>query len=96
MNYGRAMRIVRTARSMTQSQFANALGVDASYISRVESGRRTPPHDFLASVSREFDIPMTLLTFLACEAEELKGISRVQADAFAQELLGLFMDDGRE
>lgn len=44
--FGHRLRAFRVARRRSQRDLAEALGVDASYISRVETGRIAPPEGF--------------------------------------------------
>ncbi|RRA50170.1 XRE family transcriptional regulator [Acidipila sp. EB88] len=40
MRFGRRLRMLRKERSLTQSQMADAFGIDRSYISDVERGAK--------------------------------------------------------
>ena len=42
MNYGRAIRIARTAFGLTQGELAARVSVGASHLSLIESGKRQP------------------------------------------------------
>ena len=43
LTFGEQLRSLRLARGLSQREVANALGVDASYISRIETGKIPPP-----------------------------------------------------
>lgn len=45
MDFGSHLRDLRKARRLTQQQLANAVGVDFTYISKVENGRVDPPSE---------------------------------------------------
>ena len=42
MNYGRAIKIVRTAYGLTQSALAERLSIGTSQLSLIEAGKRQP------------------------------------------------------
>lgn len=55
--FGQAMRRLRRERGITQKQMAIALGVSPSYLSALESGKRSKPgFDFLQRVTGYFNI----------------------------------------
>lgn len=45
MEFGSHLRDLRKARRLTQQQLADAVGVDFTYISKVENGRVDPPSE---------------------------------------------------
>jgi HTH-type transcriptional regulator, competence development regulator len=45
MQFGSHLRDLRKARRLTQQQLADAVGVDFTYISKVENGRVDPPSE---------------------------------------------------
>ncbi len=71
MNYGRAIRIVRTAHGLTKAELARQLTVGASHLSLIERGKRTPSVDVLDEISTVLRIPPHLLTLLASEPGDL-------------------------
>ena len=68
MNYGRAIRIVRTAHGLSKAELAGQLTIGASHLSLIERGKRTPSVDEISTVLR---IPPHLLTLLASEPGDL-------------------------
>lgn len=71
MDYGRAIRIVRTAHGLTKAQLARELSIGASHLSLIERGKRTPSVDVLDEISRVLRIPPHLLALLASETGDL-------------------------
>jgi len=71
MDYGRAIRIVRTAHGLTKAQLARELSIGASHLSLIERGKRSPSVDVLEEISRVLRIPPHLLTLLASETGDL-------------------------
>jgi len=68
MNFGRAIRIARAARGLSQKDVAELVQVKPSYVSLLESGKRQNPS---VSVMQQFavalGIPVDLLMLLATD-----------------------------
>lgn len=97
MDYGRAIRIVRTAYGLTQAQLAERLSVGSSQLSLIEAGRRKPSLRVLDDVSNALGVPAHLLTLLASEPEDIddKGNAAEIAE-LAKALLKLLVSAGRQ
>ena len=91
MNYGKAIRLVRAARGLSQKALAERLRVDASFVSHLERGERMPSTETLEALAASLAIPMYLLVFLASEDSERRGIPADQADAFGRALLDILV-----
>ena len=71
MNFGRAIRIVRTAQGLTKAQLAERLTIGASYLSLIEAEKRKPSLQVLEEISTALLVPPHLLTLLASDAGDL-------------------------
>src|SRR5437870_919940 len=71
MNYGRAIRIVRTAHGLSKAELASRLTIGASHLSLIERGKRNPSVEVLTDISTVLRIPPHLLTLLASEPGDL-------------------------
>jgi transcriptional regulator with XRE-family HTH domain len=61
----RALKLARQFHRLTQSETADRLGVSKSFLSEIESGKKTPTLDLLDKYAKEFGIPAsTLLLFV--------------------------------
>ena len=87
MDYGKALRIVRTARELTQRDLAARAEMDPSYVSLIEKGHRVPSMKILETLAAALDVPVYLLVLLASDKEELRGITPSQADLLGNQLL---------
>ncbi len=59
-----ALRLVREFHHINQSQLAKKLGISRSYLSEIESGKKTPNFELLEKYASIFDIaPSSLLLF---------------------------------
>ena len=72
MNFGRAIRIVRTAHGMNKAELARQLTIGASHLSLIERGKRKPSVEVLDEISTALRIPPHLLTLLASETGDLE------------------------
>jgi transcriptional regulator with XRE-family HTH domain len=91
MNYGKALKTIRAAKNMTQGDLAHLTGLDASYISRIEKGNRTPTLESLENIANKLSIPIYLLTLLASEQSDLNKIDIKNKNEVASELLDLLI-----
>lgn len=58
---GKNLKALRTSMGLSQREVAERLGMDRSYYSLFETGRRIPDIDLLYSVARLFGVSMELL-----------------------------------
>jgi transcriptional regulator with XRE-family HTH domain len=70
MNYGRAIKIVRTAHGLTLAQLAERVSVGTSHLSLIESGKRSPSVEVLHEIADGLETPLHLLTLLASDPAE--------------------------
>jgi transcriptional regulator with XRE-family HTH domain len=91
VRYGKAIRVLRAARGLSQKDVAAHTGLDPSYISLLESGERRPAARTVGSLARAFRVPEGLLTFLAAEKHELRGIPSAKAGRLRRELLAVLL-----
>jgi transcriptional regulator with XRE-family HTH domain len=73
MDYGRAIRIVRTARGLSQAQLADRLSVGTSHVSLLEAGKRRPSVELLDELATALTVPPHLLTLLASDSEDIEN-----------------------
>ncbi len=57
MNYGRAIKMLRVSRGLQQRQLAERLDVDSSYISLLESGKRSRSLELLQAIGEKLHVP---------------------------------------
>lgn len=97
MNYGKAIRIVRTAHGLTQLELADRLSIGPSHLSLIEAGKRQPSLRVLDEISTALDVPPHLLTLLASEPEEIeKRVDPKQIAELARSLLALLVSSGEQ
>jgi transcriptional regulator with XRE-family HTH domain len=54
---GRAVRALRIERLMSQEQLARKAGIHATYISRIEAGRRNISWEAMKRISQALEVP---------------------------------------
>jgi transcriptional regulator with XRE-family HTH domain len=97
MNYGKAIKIVRTAHGLTQSELAERLSIGASHLSLIESGKRQPSLTVLEEIATALDVPPHLLTVLASDPKEIgKRADPQQVAELARSLLELLVSSGEQ
>jgi len=84
LNYAKGIRIVRTVKGWDQKDLAVRIGVDASYVSLLETGKRIPTLPTLESIASTSNISMRLLT--AISESNLDGYSEALLTALDREL----------
>ena len=71
MDYGRAIRFVRSAHGLSQRQLAERIDISPSHLSLVESGKRDPSLKLVEEISVSLAVPMHLLALLASDVGNL-------------------------
>lgn len=61
----RALKLIRQFHSVKQSELAESLGLSKSYLSEIESGKKTISFDLLERYSEEFGISTSSLVFFS-------------------------------
>lgn len=85
MDFGRAIRIARAARDVSQKELAARTGLSCSYVSMIESGaRKDVRHGALVKIAAALDLPYGTLWLLAssrAERELVYGNERVSLES---------------
>lgn len=91
MNFGRALRVARAARGLSQKDVAELVRVKPSYVSLLESGKRQNPS---VAVMQQFatalGIPVDLLLLLATEDADGRKISSADAQRIGEAMVRLY------
>jgi transcriptional regulator with XRE-family HTH domain len=88
MNYGRAIKIVRTASGLSQAELAERLTIGASQLSLIEAGKRQPSLKVIHEISDALKVPPHLITLLASGSKNLKeGVDAKDVEDLANALL---------
>lgn len=79
MNLPDKIRDLREAKGMSQAALSEKSGLSATYISLIESGKKSPTLKSLQKISTGLDVPFPVLSFLALDEEDVAPEKR---DAF--------------
>ena len=61
----KALRLMRVFHDLAQKDLAQKLGISKSYLSEIESGKKTPTLDLINRYSEIFDIPVSSIMFFS-------------------------------
>ena len=87
MDFGRALRVTRAARGISQQELAERSGVSASYISLIESGKREPTIGSMRKLAEALHIPLDLMMLLAIDSGEHAAGGRDALNRLGETLL---------
>ncbi len=91
-NLGMAIRSLRKERGLTQAVLAKSIGVDESYISKIEANKLSynPSEETLRLIARELKTdPLKLLSIAEKAPEEMRAAARSE---HAREFFSLIRD----
>ena len=96
MDYGRAIRVVRSSRGLSQRQLATRISISPSHLSLIESGKRTPSLKLLEDIAGCLAVPMHLLTLLASDVRNVDDPKHAEQIAdVAKALLRVLVAEGQ-
>ena len=78
---GQRLRAVRKSLNIQQKEMAATLGMPASYLSEIESGKGNPGPDFFLKLASEYDFSLNYL-FLGIGDMFLQGENKVKRQEF--------------
>lgn len=55
---GNNLKTIRTSKNITQSELADILAVDKSFVSNIENGKNNPTLSTIASLAKALKIPV--------------------------------------
>lgn len=88
-SFGNALKILRQTHRLSVSTFADRLGVDKSYVSRLENGKAKPSDRFVQRLARKFRADLEELRALAGKLPQ--DVTRAFYD-HPQEAIALFRE----
>jgi transcriptional regulator with XRE-family HTH domain len=87
-DYGKGFKVVRAALELDQKTFAEKIGVNPSYLSRIESGDKEPSPKILKRIDDLFDIPKELIQLLSInDNKKMSKFSPKEYERFGQVFL---------
>lgn len=83
-----ALRLVRVYYDLTQTQLSHDLQISNSFLSEVESGKKTASIELLNKYSHKFDIPVSSLLFFSEQLDASKATDKLRVGV-AKKVIGL-------
>lgn len=85
MTLGNAIKLIRTARHLTQRTLAKQLNISANYLSLIESDKRDPSLSFINRLAAELKVPVAMLFLF--QGEPIPGVQSEDLDKLREMLL---------
>ncbi len=85
MTVGSAIKIIRTAKGVTQRALAKKLDVTANYLSLIEGGKREPSLSFLMKLAKALEVPTQM--FFMWEGEPTSGVKSADLNQLRELLI---------
>src|SRR5258706_11930144 len=94
MNIGKAIKLCRTQKNMSQAQLAELADISVSYLSLLERNKRDPNLSTVEKISEALEVPISILLFLAADRDEITEISPELAEKLSLTALKLIGESG--
>ena len=76
-----ALRLIRAYHDISQTQLCSELGISNSYLSEIESGKKSPSLELLKKYSERFDVPVSSLLFFSENLDSKKVTDKLRVGA---------------
>ncbi|MDO8452786.1 MAG: helix-turn-helix transcriptional regulator [bacterium] len=96
MKYGKAIRILRSARDLSQHELSKKADLDPSYISLIEKDKRVPTLDTLQKIVTLLDVPLYLFFLLAADKQDVNKLSPQKKSKIANILLEILLSSEKQ
>ena len=73
MRYGKAIRICRAAKGLSQKELAAKAGIGSSHISLIEAGKRSPSLGTVEKICEALNVPTHLVMLLAADPRDVRA-----------------------
>jgi transcriptional regulator with XRE-family HTH domain len=85
----KALKIIRQFHGFKQVELAKQLSISKSYLSEIESGKKTASIELLEKYSKEFDMPLSSLMLFSESLENKDKIPEKFKRFFAEKLISI-------
>ena len=93
MDIGKAIKLVRKQKGLSQEQLGNKIGLSGNAISQIEIGATFPQKDNIKNICNALDIPVAYLLFFCISDEDLPEKSRAIFNALQQPIKDILIED---
>ena len=92
MNIGKAIRLCRTQRGLTQAELSRHANISTAYLSLLEQNKRDATVSVLESIAHGLEVPLNIVIFLAADKTELVGLNADIREKLSQATLELLKE----
>ena len=85
----RALKTIRQFHGLTQAELALKLDMSKSYLSEIESGKKSVGYDLLEKYSELFDVPVSSLVFFSENLDHANTIPEKFRSVVADKILNI-------
>ena len=71
MNIGSTIRLIRKRKNLSQKDLAKYSNISQTYISQIESGKRTPSIEILRTIGSVLETPFQIISFLSLDEDSV-------------------------
>lgn len=89
MNLGKAIRMCRKKRGLTQAKLATLSEISVSHLCLLEKDKRDPSLSVVNSISDALKVPVSVLVLLASQHKEIKELSENQIEELSRNIMGI-------
>jgi len=83
MNIGKAIKLCRTRRGLSQAKLAKLANCSVSYLSLLENSQRDATLSTIEKIAFSLNVPLSILFFLGAEKNEYSGFDKELAGQLA-------------
>lgn len=83
----RALKAIRQFHGLTQAEMAFKLGMSKSYLSEIESAKKSVGYDLLEKYSEIFDVPVSSLVFFSESIDKVDTVPEKFRSVVADKIL---------
>ena len=79
MKIGNGIKVLRKKSGLSQTEFANSIGINQSYLSQIEGGKKNPSTDLLEKIANHFKTPLPILFWFCVDESDIKESKKLEA-----------------
>jgi transcriptional regulator with XRE-family HTH domain len=91
MNYSKAIRVARSLADLSQGDLADRAGIDRSYLSLIESGKRNASVETIEKIADALKLPFHLMALLGSEQRDIQRANARQIEDLSLALTKLIL-----
>lgn len=93
MDIGKAIKIIRKQKGISQQDLGNSIGLSANAISQIEVGATFPQKQHIHKICDALKIPVAYLLFFCITDEDLPEETKVTFNALQQPIRNVLLNE---